>query len=767
MMRPGGTVVTRYARSVLSATTRIARVAFAVVAVALASALAQTTPAGGQPTDDSASCRADRLLIVSIPDLSWRTLRSLDPPAMMNFLDDAAVASLAPARTVPHDAGPADTYLTFGAGARTVGDPPSDGEVMQRDEVIDGVTVAELVQRRFDAAIDAPIVALGWPRIERVNDDLPYESRPGELAAQLDANDIERAVIANADGSDTASEALHREAALALVGPRGTLEHGAVDISLLVDDPFAPFGVRLDAAVVLDRFDEVWTDEPTVVLVEASDITRAQRYRTLSTSDQRSVASAQAMRRSDDLFAGLLQRVDASRDAVMLIAPPDGVGTRDLTVLGVRSPCGKRGWLRSASTQKQGVVSTIDLAPGILAEFGIAYTDKMEGRPFEYHSSGASLEDRMRHMIADSRGSAFRAQQLFPATVVFVVILAIIALASVLLFVEPTRSQRATGIVTWGAACAMAAFPAALWVQQLPGSARSAAAYYGWLASVAIAVGSAVVAARRNAIHRVGILLALALGTILLDAMSGSRLHYNAVFGYSPTSNSRLYGISNYSFGAVVATSLLLAAGLAHFVPRRGQLLALLLLGFVLVVEGVPVWGSDVGGVLAGVPTFLVFALLVSRRKVRWRAAALAMGATAAAIAGFAAIDLARPAEERAHLGRLVERVQRDGVGPLFAIVGRKLEAALRESTKSFWVTAIPIAIIVLVVVTRLGAQPLRALRARIPSLHSALVAAFVGVGLGSALNDSGAIVGGTLSYMLSLTLIVVCLAETPAATGP
>jgi hypothetical protein len=152
---------------------------------------------------------------------------------------------------------------------------------------------------------------------------------------------------------------------------------------------------------------------------------------------------------------------------------------------------------------------------------------------------------------------------------------------------------------------------------------------------------------------------------------------------------------------------------------------------------------------------------------LRWRTAAIAVAATAAAIALFAAVDLARPADERAHLGRLVERVERDGVGPLFAIVGRKLEAALRESTKSFWVTAIPIAIAVLLVVSRAGARPLARIRDRAPTLRVALVAAFVGVVLGSALNDSGAIVGGTLSYMLTLAIIVLCLAESPVASEP
>ena len=721
--------------------------------------------AGAQ--SDTNPCTVERMLVFSIPDLSWRALRDADVPNIEEFLAGSAVASLAPARTVPHDAGPADAYLTFGAGARTIGHPPVDGEVMHADEQIDGVPVSELASRRFDAVVEAPIIALGWPRILRENDDLPYESRAGELAAELADNDIDTAVIANADGSDTAAKAFHREAALALSAPDGTLSAGAVATNLLLDDPTAPFGVRLNDAAVVDAFDAVWSTSRAVVLVEASDIPRAIRYGSVSTSEQRRVATVEALASSDRLFAALLDRVDLDRDAVLVIAPPDGMGRRDLNVLGLKAPCDSPGWLRSASTQKEGVVSMIDIAPGILAQFDIEYTEKMEGRPFEVHASAADLDARMERMIDHARGSEFRAEQLFPATVVFIVALSIVALGAVLLLLDPAIHRRASGIVSWFACVAMAAYPATLWVRLLPGHETGPAAYYGWLTLVALVVGSVVVAVARTAIARVATLLGVALGTILLDAMTGSQLHYNAVFGYSPTSNSRLYGISNYSFGVVVVTSLCIAAGLAHFLPRRGAAAALGLLGFVLVVEGMPVWGSDVGGVLAAVPTFLVFALLVSRRRVRLRTVAVAMTATAAAIALFAAVDLARPAEERAHLGRLVERVQRDGVGPLFAIVGRKLEAAMRESTKSFWVTAIPIVIVIVLVVGRAGRRPLARICEQIPTLRAALLAAIVGVVLGSALNDSGAIVGGTLSYMLSLSLIIVCLAANEIDAGP
>ena len=49
----------------------------------------------------------------------------------------------------------------------------------------------------------------------------------------------------------------------------GQVPGGKVDHALLQNDPTAPFGVRYDNGVVVSAFDDAWSDEDTVVLVEA------------------------------------------------------------------------------------------------------------------------------------------------------------------------------------------------------------------------------------------------------------------------------------------------------------------------------------------------------------------------------------------------------------------------------------------------------------------------------------------------------------------
>jgi hypothetical protein len=181
-----------------------------------------------------------------------------------------------------------------------------------------------------------------------------------------------------------------------------------------------------------------------------------------------------------------------------------------------------------------------------------------------------------------------------------------------------------------------------------------------------------------------------------------------------------------------------------------------------LVLLGAPTLGSDVGGVLAFTPAVLVFWLRVTERRIRLRTVVLAGVATAAAITVFGLLDLARPAGERAHLGRLFERIGEEGLGPLTSIVERKLLANLQVSTSSLWVLAIPLALVLWTYVVRFPTRPYDAMRAALPTLPAALASGLVAAVLGSLLNDSGTIVGGVAAMVLGAALVSLLMDVDP-----
>ena len=324
------------------------------------------------------------------------------------------------------------------------------------------------------------------------------------------------------------------------------------------------------------------------------------------------------------MFGRLLEQVDPDRDAVMVVGPSEG--RRKLTVTALRTPGSSPGYIRTASSQHDGVAIAVDVGPTLLDLFGIDFTDKMEGRPYEIVPSNASLAARSDQFIEEAQGSARRGERLAPMTAILVGLIAIVALATVLVVAvgESVSPRRRKGLA-WVALFSLATLPSTLLVQLIPGGIAGFGVYLLVVGASAAVIATAAWYLPRPYGPMIG-MLAFMLGVILVDAMTGSHMHYNAVFGYSPTANSRLYGISNYSFGVVLTSTILLATFIIVFARTRFAFaLAMALMGFVLVVEGLPAWGSDVGGVLAGVPTFLLFALLVRQRRIRVRTLVLAV----------------------------------------------------------------------------------------------------------------------------------------------
>jgi hypothetical protein len=595
---------------------------------------------------------------------------------------------------------------------------------------------------------------MGWAELVRRNDAEPYDAELGLLRDTLDEAGVESLVIGNGDGADElgtgAEPIIQRQVGLALADGRGVVSSGQLGADLLTQDPAWPYGLRFDPTRVVTAFTTAWDrtvgDDRLTALVEASDLVRAQRYSPLVAEDRAVELRDQALRATDDLFGQLLAEVDPASDAVLLLAPYMANRQLGLTVAALDRPASPSGYLRTATTQRSGIVSLVDVAPTILDTFGITAPDAMEGRPFEPVRSGTRLDERIDHLVTINDASRFRENLLTPTTTFLVLGLSALCGATAIALAGDWN-RRARTWIRWGALFLLAVFPLSYVARLFPLEDLGVGFYWAvtLVGAALVALATVLVGARsRQPWLALAGALAVVLLVPILDVMTGSNLSLNAAFGYSPTGNSRLYGISNYSYGQVAVAACILAGLIASRRPASvNRWVAVGLLGFVLVVLGVPFWGSDVGGVLAFTPAVLLFGAMQFGYRIRLRAIVLAGLATLGAITAFGFLDLSRPPEERAHLGRLFERIDREGLEPLLSVVERKLTANLEVSTGSFWVVAIPVGLAFWAFLSRHRSHPLAQLHARIPSLRAGLLAAAVAAVLGSILNDSGAIVGG------------------------
>ena len=478
-----------------------------------------------------------------------------------------------------------------------------------------------------------------------------------------------------------------------------------------------------------------------------------------------------------DVLAGQLADLRHDDDSLLVVAvgdPPAGEAHLSVAIaVGPAFPAGTE--LTSASTGRVPFVQLVDVAPTVLALMGIDAPTSMIGQPWGATSGVAGLASRQaRYEDLDAAArQAHRAVPLVVAAVVAAVVTLLGAAGALMAFGARTgrpgpglRGRQLARLTSYGtAAVPVAAFLANLvpwWRGPLP------------LVLVVLAVADLLVLGiamagpwRRD--NPMGPCTAVALVTfavLVADVVTGAHLQLAGLLGYNPLVAGRFSGIGNPAFGVLAVSALLTATLLAVRLPRPVPTVAAI--GAVAVLtDGAPRFGADVGGVIALVPAFGLLALAAAGRRPTWRAALVAAGVAAGALALFAAIDLARRPGSRTHLGRFASDLLG---GSADETLRRKWDANVALLTRNAaTLLVVPVAAGFSVVLARAGrlagtAGLARALR-RLPLLRDGLWACVVAAGLGLVANDSGVVVPAVI---MSLAVPAGVLAATdPVLASP
>jgi hypothetical protein len=701
----------------------------------------------------------DRVLVVSLPGLDWAEVEGSDLPHLERFVDGAAIADLT-TRIGRRSATPTAAYLTLGAGTRAVAPAVDTAVAVEPDETYGGVPSAELLERRL-GQVPGGIAYLGIGAAIDANDRSAYGAEAGALGDHLEDAGIDRAVIANADAvegfvsEDPPPEGAYaRGAATMLMGSDGIVPGGAVSRALLEDDPDAAFGWRLDHDKVLDAFDQAWNgDDPAVVLVEASDLSRVAAYGSRAAPTQRRALHEQALADADALLGDLLERTDPERDAVIVLSPVPRSASRPLGVVALRAPGVDGGLLQSATTRRDGYVQLADVAPTVLTLVGEDPPDGMEGRPFQVGDRSGT--DRVARLADAADAAAFRDATMPLAVTGITLVLVVLAVAVRFRHRLWPRARRALPVVAYAS---LGVVPASFLVGQVDAVRANLPAQAAIVVAVAAAIAYGADRAERR---RAGAGALVAVGAIVVlvavDIVIGAPLQLNTTFGYSVAVAGRFSGLGNLAFALFGSATILLAVLIVDRAGRRGVRVALALMVAVLVVEGLPMLGADVGGVLSMVPAFGVTALVLLGRPVGWREVLGLVVATALVLFGFALVDAARPPEVQTHLARFAEHVL-DGRWDMYSkSLGRRWQASLGGAELAGWITvgaslAVAGAYAVLVRSGRVGPGATRPLRHR-PTQAACAGLAVLGL-VGLVANDSS--VAPPLTMLIVIAPVVM-----------
>ncbi len=731
------------------------RVRAVLAVVAALGVLAGATLAPGRPAGAVEPLPA-RVILISMPGLGWDDLAPGATPALTSLADRGAIGALS-VKTIGRRTTAAEAYATIATGARTTAPSGAGSSGWSVGERLPSGEVAGEPGGRGVADPDGPAVVVpDLGAVEAANDGLHQGARLGALARSLGDQGWSTAVIANHDGP----QGIDRTAALAVADAQGRVDLGSVAGDLVAAGPSG--GLRTDRDELVRAIRALPLDD-VVAVVEVGDVAWADA------AGAAPAARRAALRSADRTLAAALGELRPD-DLVVVLAPTAPRAQEQPTPVVVAGPGVEPGLLRSATTRRTGYVTLPDVPATILDRTGGEVPDAMSGTPAVVADAGGTGAER----IADLRSTLAESRFVDRSAGIFLVTLPIVfaawALAALVAAVAPLgRHGPAARVVVRWAGLTLAVVPMITFVV-------SALTVRGWGQPLwsAVVWGTAAVVGGlvlwRWPAHGGPVAIAsLVWSVTVVDLLTGGRLQFDSPLGNSPTVAGRFAGIGNLSFGLLAASSLVLAVALWDGLHRRrAGARPLLAAGGVLlvsiVVVGAPDLGADVGGVLTLGPVAAVTLWSLAGRAISWGRLALAAVATLGVLGLAAAADLARPAEARTHLGRLVARLA-DGDGGT-EVLWRKADAALGSFVRSSLVWIVLCSALLAVLLWRLARPAVGELVGRAHG-RTLLLAGGLAAVLGGALNDSGVMVPAMMATVLVPAAVHLLLAPDGPVARP
>lgn len=439
-------------------------------------------------------------------------------------------------------------------------------------------------------------------------------------------------------------------------------------------------------------------------------------------------------------LAALVDQVRATGAQVLLIGvAEEQAGAFRETQVAMRIPAeGEPRWLTSGSTRRPGLIQLADITATLLSTSTATIKEPPDGGVLtvtgsKHNDAAAVIEDRL-----DTNQRFDQPRKILGLVGISLVLLQLAAIAWFRL-----RRSRISRSVLVGLLLTQSGFFSAVFLATVTNWWRfpepGLALYVAVIGISAGLVGLSFAALRRNL--ALGLALAAYL-TLVVDGLLGTPMQVGSMFADGPVIGGRYYGFGNSTFAAFAVATLVLAYAAARrlLAKSRAQAAAAVLAigGLAIIVEGVPAWGADFGGVIALTPAVLLLSWITWRGSVSWRAL-IGLGLTGfVAVAAFALADYARPADERSHFGSFVARLLDGDAGDVFVRKIRMALGPLHSAAGWIMLLAVVLALIACLAPQKVPSATFRAYVETEPLARPTLLALAVCGFVGMVLNDAG-----------------------------
>jgi hypothetical protein len=456
-----------------------------------------------------------------------------------------------------------------------------------------------------------------------------------------------------------------------------------------------------------------------------------------------------AGQQSNHIIKALADRPDVTL-IVTGIGPPAGSDDPRLQALYVL-PVTAAGWLTSTSTRRDGIVNLTDLTATLISAGGHSEGDRpaqVDGSPFKLRTEVVTATAAQDHLeaVAALSDAALRADTALGVS-------GAILLGTLIVSVTARRFAVARPILGWGTV-----LPATMLLTgAVPWNATRwpvlvlLATLAGWSIALTVAV---LAGAKRLKVPFAVVAAAVTVAAFTVDAALGGVMEPGSMLNSRPVNGGRWYGFGNVTFAVYAAATLVLVGYLAHRLRtsghRRAALASVAVIGFgVVLCEGWPSMGADLGGVIALTPALLWLLLVLADIPITWPKLIAAAASALLLVTAISWLDWRRGPTARTHLGNFFQRILD---GDAMNIIIRKADAAAGSVLSPLGMGSVVVGVVVWILLFR---RLLPTLTTGFTTLHMVAVAALALAILGTGLNDGGI----TIWYTVTLTFILTIAA--------
>lgn len=646
--------------------------------------------------EDISDLSSSRVLIFLIDKVTWSDIRKAEAPFLKSLIDKGA-AGLLSNRTASSLANTDRSYATIGNGnrSRAGGDP---GNALTDYEKIGGVSSNVLFQRQTgQKGDDFSVFYLNITGLINSNLNSGYTIKPGIIGKALHDLGLKTAVFGNADTDE--DQRLERQAAIIAMDENGAIDHGDVGVKILEEDELSPYGIRTDYDAILEKFRDI-KDKASLFIFETGDSRRTENYREVANEKMTERYRMDSINRADKFMRAVRDEVSMEDTTFIILSPSPPANDKNeliqqTTPIVIAGDWVKNGLLTSGSTRREGLVTSTDIAPTVLELLGAKTPSFLTGRPI---SSVPSSSQRIEKMVELSNAFIIVHELSLPVIISFIIFQIVVLSIVVLILYSQIKTNKLTAKSMSLLLLAMIAFPLALFITPfVPASVSSSTSYF---LTIIIAVIAIVAIASIRGARRFWPLYFITGATVIFLTTNitifGASSDLLSLFGYSPITAGRFYGMGNQAMSVFIAASIVLASVALEGLKDRkeieskgdeSRLIKLIVAVFfllVLFVIGFPGLGANTGGIFTALAGFSVAYLYFFSTTIRLRQIVLMLFFATIALGLFLAIDIYL-LPVRTHMGRAFQSVIEGGSFEFWQIAGRKLSANIRIFRYTSW----------------------------------------------------------------------------------